>query len=113
MGVVMRMPSTTKRSSAAQERCAIRYPVSLPVRLIVNGQEYEAVTENMSASGVLLRTNTLIKTGTKIEFLVEVPAGVLGFLETAAMHCIGRVTRAYEQAPYIYAAAVIDEYRFQ
>jgi len=80
---------------------------------MVEGQEYQAVTENMSANGVLLRMDTALETGTKIEFLVEIPAGIFGLLETAAMHCIGKVNRVYKRASSIYVAAIIEEYRFQ
>jgi hypothetical protein len=48
-----------------------------------------------------------------LDFLVEVPAGALGLKESAAVHCTGRVIRAYRHSPNVYAAAVIDEYSFQ
>jgi len=113
MGVVMRMPPDVKQGNRGGMRGSIRFPISVPVRLIVNGQEYEANTENMSASGVLLRLNTFLEVGTQLDFLVEVPAGVLGLEESAAVHCTGRVIRAYRHSPNVYAAAVIDEYCFQ
>jgi hypothetical protein len=113
MGVVMRMPPTVKQEDAGGKRCAVRFPIHLPVRVMVDGQEYEANTENMSANGVLLRLNSLLEVGTRLEFLIEIPAGALGLQQTAAMHCIGKVIRAYGNAPDAYAAAVIEEYRFQ
>jgi PilZ domain len=113
MGVTTRMPSILEQEHTGGLRGSIRFPISVPVRLMVNGQEYEAKTENMSASGVLLRLDTFLEVGTQLDFLVEVPAGALGLKESAAVHCTGRVIRAYRHSPNVYAAAVIDEYSFQ
>jgi len=95
-------------------RGAVRYPLQLPVTVLAEGQAYEALTESFSASGVLLRLRQPLREGQQVEFLVEIPAGTLEFSVTAAVHCSGRIVRSYwndEGQPY--AAAVIDEYRFQ
>lgn len=102
-----------KEKAHAGVRCAVRFPLRLPVRVVVEGTMHEAWTENMSASGVLLRLNSILVPGQKVEFLVEIPAGTLGFQQTAAVHCAGRVTRSYREEPFAYAAVVIDEYSFQ
>lgn len=94
-------------------RGSVRYPLQLRVALLCEGREYEAVTEDLSASGVLLKVTELLRVGREIDFLLEIPAGVLEFSVTAAVHCSGRIVRSYRSHGQAYAAAVIDEYRFQ
>ncbi|MBT9333277.1 PilZ domain-containing protein [Paracidobacterium acidisoli] len=113
MGAISPAAPRTKRKVHTGVRCAVRFPLHLPVRLIVEGIVYEGQTENMSASGVLLRLNKLLTSGQKVEFLVEIPSGMFGLQQTAAVHCTGRVIRSYHEETYTYAAAIIDEYSFQ
>jgi hypothetical protein len=94
-------------------RGSVRYPVSLPVTVLADGQHYEALTEDFSASGCLLRLRKPLREGQQIEFLVEIPAGTLEISVTAAVHCSGRIVRSYWNEDQLFAAAVIDEYRFQ
>ena len=75
--------------------------------------DYEALTESLSASGVLLRLGEPLREGQQIDFLVEIPADTLDFSVTAAVHCSGRIVRSYWNDGQPFAAAVIDEYRFQ
>ncbi len=96
-----------------QERSAVRFPLSLPVHVIASDKLYEATTENISANGVLFRMNEVLPLGTEVDFLIQVEEGTTGPLETAAIHCLGRVVRAYQDGDQAHAAAVIDEYRFQ
>jgi hypothetical protein len=94
-------------------RTSVRFPLELPVRLIVSTEHYEAVTNNISASGVLLHLKELLAPGTEVEFLIEIPEGAIAPNETAAVHCTGRIVRSYSDSSEAYAAAVIDEYGFQ
>lgn len=94
-------------------RGAVRYPVQLWVTVLAKGHEYEALTEDLSASGCLLRLREPLREGQQIDFLVEIPAGTLDFSVTAAVHCSGRIVRSYWNKGQPFAAAVIDEYRFQ
>jgi hypothetical protein len=96
-----------------EERSAVRFPLSLPAHLITEGKLYQATTENISANGVLFKLDEVIEPGTKVDFLIQVAPGTTGPDETAAIHCLGRVVRAYEDGGSAHAAAVIDEYRFQ
>jgi PilZ domain len=41
----------------AEVRCAVRFPLTLPIRVITDNGEYEATTENISASGVLFSSS--------------------------------------------------------
>lgn len=94
-------------------RGAVRYPLQLRVTVLAEGHDYEALTESLSASGVLLRLREPLREGQQIDFLVEIPAGMLEFSVTAAVQCSGRIVRSYWNDGQPYAAAVIDEYRFQ
>lgn len=94
-------------------RSAVRFPLVLPVQLVVDSKQCEAVTDNISANGVLLRLGELLVPGTVVEFLIEIPEGAIAPDETAALHCSGRVVRSYGIFPAAYAAAVIDTYSFQ
>lgn len=94
-------------------RGSVRYAIFLPATLLVNGEQSEAVTADLSASGVLFQLRNPLPTGQDVEFLVEIPAGTLEFSHTAAVHCRGRIVRSYSMDGTPWAAAVIDEYRFQ
>lgn len=94
-------------------RGATRYPIHLRVTLLCDGHEFEAVTVDLSASGVLLRLIEPLPVGQNVEFLLEIPAGSMGFSVTAAVHGSGRIVRSYWKHGQPFAAAVIDDYRFQ
>jgi hypothetical protein len=94
-------------------RGAVRYPVQLRVTVLAENYHNEALTEDFSASGALLRLREPLREGQQIDFLVEIPAGTLEFSVTAAVHCSGRIVRSYWNNGQPFAAAVIDEYTFQ
>lgn len=96
-----------------EERSAVRFPLALPVDLMASDKLYEATTENISANGVLLKLDEVLAPGTKVDFLIHVAEGTTGPEETAAIHCLGHVVRAYQDGTSAHAAAIIDEYRFQ
>lgn len=96
-------------------RSSVRFPLSLQVRLIASDKQYSAVTNNISANGVLMEFEDVevLAPGTEVEFLIEIPEGILGAQQTAAVHCTGRIIRSYRVDRKSFAAAVIDEYSFQ
>ncbi|HEY6445536.1 MAG TPA: PilZ domain-containing protein [Acidobacteriaceae bacterium] len=94
-------------------RGAVRYALHLRVTLLHGGCASEAETEDLSASGVLFRLDEPLQVGQQIDFLLEIPAAALDPSATAAVHCSGRIVRSYWKQGHPYAAAVIDEYRFQ
>lgn len=96
-----------------EERSAVRFPLSLPVHVMTSGRLYQATTENISANGVLFKLDEVLEPGTEVDFLIQVAEGMTGPQETAAIHCLGRVVRAYQDGATAHAAAIIDEYRFQ
>ena len=94
-------------------RTSVRFPLALPVRLLASTGEYDAVTDNISASGILFHLSELLPPGTEVEFLIEIPEGTIGPFQTVAVHCTGRIVRSYMESSKAFAAAVIDEYSFQ
>jgi hypothetical protein len=94
-------------------RGAARYPLHLQVALMVEGRQLDAVTEDVSASGALFRLEEDLPEGARVEFLLEIPQGAVDSGATAAVHCAGHIVRSYQKRGQAFAAAVIDEYRFQ
>ncbi|MDQ2833087.1 MAG: PilZ domain-containing protein [Acidobacteriota bacterium] len=82
----------------------------LAIRVQTDGGELEAVTENISANGLLFISETLPELDTRIEFTIAMPSAVMGTSNDVTIHCIGRVVRHYLEGGEKKAAAVIDEY---
>jgi hypothetical protein len=93
-------------------RCAVRFPLSLPVVLSTDVEEFSAITSNVSASGVLFITDRKVTTGTLIGFSLGMPGEILGTPRDVLVHCRGRVVRCYPSQTGYHTAATIDEYRF-
>jgi hypothetical protein len=93
-------------------RCAVRFPLSLPVALSTDEEEFAAVTVNVSASGVLFITDRKVVPGTLIGFSLRMPGEILGTPRDVLVLCRGRVVRCYPGQNGYHTAATIDEYRF-
>ena len=91
-------------------RTAVRFPMRLPIRVQTEQGELEAITENISANGLLFVSEHLPQVDSKIEFTIAMPSAVMGTTNDVTIHCIGRVVRHYIQNGEKKAAAVIDEY---
>ncbi|HEY2467732.1 MAG TPA: PilZ domain-containing protein [Terracidiphilus sp.] len=104
----------TGRSNFLKEvRCAVRFPLSLPVELSEDKQQDEpAVTRNVSANGVLLELSGPINVGEELDFHLRMPGSVLGTPQDVLVHCRGRVVRCSISQSHYQAAATIDEYHF-
>jgi hypothetical protein len=93
-------------------RCAVRFPIALPVVLSSGKGEIAALTRNVSASGVVFEMESSVQTGLEIHFSMRMPGPVLGTPHDVLVHCQGRVVRcSMNQSNYL-AAATIDEYQF-
>jgi hypothetical protein len=99
------------RSSTAvakdQVRTAVRFPMKLALQVTTPDGELDAVTENISANGILFTAATLPPVDSRIEFTIKMPAEVMGTPEDLVIQCIGRVVRHGDEGQ---AAAIIDEY---
>ena len=100
-------------AAARQEvRCAVRFPLTLPVVLSAGPDEVVALTRNVSASGVLFTLNSELTAGSDIRFSLRMPGAVLGTSHDVLVHCLGRVVRCSVSQTHFLAAATIDDYQF-
>jgi len=93
-------------------RCAVRFPLNLPVVVSAGSSEYAATTNNVSASGVLFEMNSPLRVGEGISFSLRMPGPVLGTMHDVLVHCHGRVVRCSMSQSQSQVAATIDEYQF-
>ena len=105
-------PQDTGRAPRQEVRCAVRFPLSLPVVLSTDDAEFPAATVNVSASGVLFVTDRKVSSATLIGFSLRMPGEILGTPRDVLVHCRGRVVRCYPSQTGYHTAATIDEYRF-
>jgi len=106
------LAATVKGSSRQELRCAVRFPVELPVLLATDNGDVPAITRNVSASGVLLELDHRLLPGAQIHFSLRMPHSVLGTPQDVLVHCAGRVIRCSLSQKQYLAAATIDDYRF-
>jgi hypothetical protein len=112
MSVAVRMFAVPEKNKNVEVRCAVRFPLRLPIRIVTEEGEYDAVTENISASGILFQLDVLLPVDTPVAFLMRMPAQAFGAPEDVVVQCAGRIVRSYKSSPGTHAAAVIDDYRF-
>jgi hypothetical protein len=91
-------------------RTAVRFPMKLALHVQSAQGEMDAMTENISANGLLFVGEVLPAVDTKIEFTISMPSAVMGSTNDVTIHCIGRVVRHQMHGNVKKAAAVIDEY---
>lgn len=94
-------------------RNAIRFPLHLRVTLNTSTEEHQAETIDISAGGILFRTETAVEVGSAVEFTVSMPGDVLGSERDILVKCQGRVVRCNEEPSGRSVAVVIDEYKFE
>jgi hypothetical protein len=91
-------------------RTSVRFPMRLALHVQSEQGSLEAVTENISANGLLFVSDILPEVDSRIEFTIAMPSAVMGSATDVIIHCIGRVVRHHQQGDVKKAAAVIDEY---
>jgi len=111
-GLTMLSTPDPGHASHQEVRCAVRFPLSLPVLLTANHGEFAALTRNVSASGVLFELDRPLQAGLDIGFSLRMPGTVLGTPRDVLVHCRGRVVRCSMSQTQYQAAATIDEYQF-
>ena len=106
-------PASSRKAAQQQEvRCAVRFPLKLPVVLSIDKEEIAALTRNVSASGVAFEMNSSVQSGLLIHFSLRMPGAVLGTPHDVLVHCRGRVVRCSKNQSNYLAAATIDDYQF-
>jgi hypothetical protein len=82
----------------------------LAIRIRTDEGDVEAMTENISANGLLFVSDHLPDINSRIEFTIAMPSEIMGSATDVTIHCRGRVVRHCLQDGEKKAAAVIDEY---
>ena len=96
-----------------QVRTAVRFPMQLAMQVTTPDGNIEAVTENISANGILFTAKKLPPVGSRIEFSLNMPAAVMGRNEDIVIQCTGRVVRHQWIGDEGQAAVIIDQYVFE
>jgi hypothetical protein len=91
-------------------RTAVRLPMRLALHVQTEDGKLEAMTENISANGLLFVSDRLPEIDSRIEFTIEMPSEIMGSPTDVTIHCSGRVVRHQQHGHEKKAAAVIDEY---
>ena len=106
------LPGHAAPPSDREVRCAVRFPLMLPVVVACGSQEHTAFTRNVSASGVLFEMAYPLKVGENIHFSLRMPGAVLGTPHDVLVDCQGRVVRCSMSQSQSQVAATIDDYQF-
>jgi hypothetical protein len=91
-------------------RASVRFPLHLDIVLTTEKGQFRAVTEDVSANGILFTADELPEIGTKVEFELKMPAAIMGGADDVLLRCAGRIVRHQRTVGKTMAAAVIDEY---
>jgi hypothetical protein len=91
-------------------RCAVRFPLQLPVILQDDSDQGEGVTQDISAGGVLIYCGNDYPIGATIQFCIIMPARALGAERDVRVECSGRVVRCTPAGERMAVGAIIDEY---
>lgn len=107
------LPGQGSLATLGQEvRCAVRFPLTLPVVVSGSTGERTALTRNVSASGVLFEMDHSMEVGENIHFSLRMPGAILGTPHDVLVDCRGRVVRCSMSQSQSHVAATIDEYQF-
>ena len=96
-------------------RNSARRVLRCPVTLRLGNEDYCGETIDISAVGVLLRTECPVTIGSSIGYTVELPGDAFGMNGSVKVNCEGRVVRC-SPAPHDGSqdvAIVIDSYYFE
>lgn len=92
---------------------APRFPIHLAASVKTEGTAYSALTENISANGVLFAMDRDVPVGSIVDFTIMLPAEVLGTRQNVQIDCRGRVVRSFDDRGRRGVGVVIDEYHFE
>jgi len=106
------MLTDVKTEQANDLRCAVRFPLRLPVELHANEKIQDGETQDISAGGVLIHCGVDYPVGSTIVFSICMPGQTLGSDTDVQVECVGRVVRCNPAGDRMAVGAIIDEYRF-
>jgi len=109
-------PMTEAQVNPAQYedlQSAPRFPLHLSASVKSDGAAYSALTENISANGVLFAMDRDVPVGSMVDFTILLPADVVGVRRDVQIDCRGRVVRSFDDRGRRGVGVVIDEYHFE
>ena len=92
---------------------APRFPLHLAASVKTEGSACTALTENISANGVLFAMDRDVPVGSIVDFTILLPAEVVGARRNVQIDCRGRVVRSFDDRGRRGVGVVIDEYHFE
>lgn len=92
---------------------APRFPLHLSASVKADGTACSALTENISANGVLFAMEQDVPVGSIVDFTIMLPAEVVGARQNVQIDCRGRVVRSFDDRGRRGVGVVIDEYHFE
>lgn len=92
---------------------APRFPLHLSASIKTDGTACSALTENISANGVLFAMDHDVAVGSIVDFTILLPAEVVGTRQNVQIDCRGRVVRSFDDRGRRGVGVVIDEYHFE
>ncbi len=102
----------------SEARTGKRFKVELPIRInqADSGRGHDGITQDLSAAGVYIRANARFRAGSRVNFVITLPAAVIGADRDVSVQCSGRVVRAEASKGRGKAkrgvACIIDRYKF-
>ena len=109
-------PMTEAQMNPAQYedlQSAPRFPLHLLASVKSDGAAYSALTENISANGVLFAMDRDVPVGSMVDFTILLPAEIVGARRDVQIDCRGRVMRSFDDRGRRGVGVVIDEYHFE
>jgi PilZ domain len=98
--------------SSIELRAAVRFPLCIPITISTELGDKSAMTENISAIGILFELAEPLNIGSSISFGIKMPAEAMGTPADVVVRCDGRVVRSTSGETGWHVAAVIDKYYF-
>jgi hypothetical protein len=97
-------------NNVMEQRKNQRFDLRLPFEIIRTGAPAKlwGVTSNVSSSGVLFSSDTVVEVGEPIEYFITFPKPV-GSRSEVRLRCVGKVLR---EAPESKFAATLERYEF-
>ena len=112
-GTAPMMEAQMSRGQYEDLQSAARFPLHLSASVKTEGTAYSALTENISANGVLFAMERDVPVGSIVDFTIMLPAEVVGARQNVQIDCRGRVVRSFDDRGRRGVGVVIDEYHFE
>lgn len=104
------MPVSSEPLKSDPVRASVRFPLRLEVVLNAGERQYRAMTEDVSANGLLFTADDLPPLDSEVELRLTMPAAMMGGTDDVTLLCHGRIVRHDKSEGKSQAAAIIDDY---